>query len=167
MEGSIGLGGLVGWVAGWGGWMGWVVVALWVGGKVCGLLSGWVGLAVWVGGVAWKARREFVRTRRQDGFPTKLPESAALGVAAGRVGDVVLPLPMDVATLHAKQKGAAASTLRGRTAHWLNSDAGQEWIKERALLFGEGGLSPDSEATSSDGDEPTEAVKKGKKARLV
>ena len=81
--------------------------------------------------------------------------------------EVVLPLAMDVANLHAKQRGKAASVLRSRAVDWLNSEAGQEWITERALLFGEGGLSPDSEATSSDGDEPTEAVKKGKKARLV
>ena len=63
--------------------------------------------------------------------------------------------------------GEAASTLRSRAAHWLSSEAGQEWIKERALLFGEGGLSPDVESISSDGDAQAEAVREGKKPWLL
>ena len=122
---------------------------------------------LWLGGVAWKARRDFARTRRDDGLPTQLPQAAARGVDAGRIGDVILPLPMDVATLHGRQRGEAASTLRSRAAHWLSSEAGQEWIKERALLFGEGGLSPDVESISSDGDAQAEAVREGKKPRLL
>ena len=112
----------------------------------------------------WKARYDFCRTRQEDGLPTQLPPSAARGVAAGRAGDLILPLPMDVATLHSRQRGEAASTLRKRAADWLSSEAGQEWKKERALLFGEGGLSPDAQSIPSDSEG---GVTPGKKPRLL
>ena len=96
-------------------------------------------------GVGWEARREFVRKRKEDGSPTNLPQVAARGVDAGRLGERVLPLPVDAKTLHARQRGAAGSVVKEKAASWLSSVAGQEWKQDRASLFqheGEGGVPP-------------------------
>ena len=86
-------------------------------------------------GAGWRARRNFVRKRRRDGAPVTLPDVLIKGVGHGMVADRVLPLPMDVLTLHAKQRGSAASSLKEKTT-WLESDAGLEWLRERKLFSG-------------------------------
>ena len=89
-------------------------------------------------GAGWAARREFLRKRRRDGAPVNLPDILVKGVGHGMVANKVLPLPMDVRTLHAKQRGAATSLLKEKTKLWLESDVGLEWQRERKMLFSAG-----------------------------
>ncbi len=90
-------------------------------------------------GAGWEARRDFVRKRIRDGLPSDLPSVAR--AACPREGFLARALQQNVLALHAQQRSAADSVLREKTVSWLTSEAGQEWQKERQLLFS-GGLPP-------------------------
>ena len=75
--------------------------------------------------------------------------------ARGRVRRFAL----DVQDLHKMQRGAAQSGLRASRKRWLESEAGQSWETERALL-----LRADDEEEEAAADSDGDAVKRAKKA---
>lgn len=109
-------------------------------GRFAGQAAADVPALVALGGMAlegagYDARREFVGKRRKVGTPVELPGAAAHGLQRGQIGDVVVPLKVDVPTLHAGQRGATRSVLKEKTKAWLESEAGLEWQKERQKFF--------------------------------
>ena len=82
------------------------------------------------------ARREFLRARHRQSAVPDLPDVMAEAMvecrdAQGRVK----PLALDVAHLHAQQKGATNSVLRSKAQAWLSSDPGKRWQEEKAQLL--------------------------------
>jgi len=76
-----------------------------------------------------------LRKRESAGSPKDLPESVQVALQRASHGEKVIPLPPDVLTLRAEQRGAAGSVTKARARQWLESDAGREWQKERATIF--------------------------------
>jgi hypothetical protein len=76
-----------------------------------------------------------LRKRESAGSPKDLPESVQVALQRASHGEKVIPLPPDVLTLRAEQRGAAGSVTKARARQWLESDAGREWLKERAKIF--------------------------------
>ena len=113
-------------------------------------------------GIGWEERREFVRKRRRAGMPDTLPTAAQIGQNRGRVGNLIAPLPLDVKHLHAEQRSAAGSVLRERATAWLLSQAGQEWQRERQILFHDAAGGLIFEAACPQGGQQGEASPKNK-----
>ena len=81
------------------------------------------------------ARREFLRARHRQSALPDLPKEMAEAVVECRDGQGrVKPLALDVAHLHAQQRGVTGSVLRSKKQAWLRSDAGQRREKERAQV---------------------------------
>jgi len=76
-----------------------------------------------------------LRQRESAGSPKDLPEAVQVALQRASHGETVIPLPTDVLTLRAEQRGAAGSVTKARARQWLESDAGREWLKERAKIF--------------------------------
>ena len=96
----------------------------------------------------YSARREFVQKRRRLGSPHTLPDAAAHGLQRSQIGNLVVPLGVNVRALHAGQRGATKSVLKEKTTAWLESDAGLEWQKERQKLFAPNGPEDDHAETT-------------------
>ncbi len=99
----------------------------------------------------WEGRRAYFRKRRKIGIPVDLPGAAVRGLESGRVGNLIIPLPVDVQTLHSRQRGATGSVLKEKTRSWLESEAGQEWQRERLMLFSAGEATGAKDATGARG----------------
>eukprot|EP00959_Pyramimonas_sp_CCMP1952_P005416 114146-Pyramimonas_sp.AAC.1 len=69
-------------------------------------------------------RRAFLRGRRGLGTPTELPSTVARHVRRNCVNGTMAPLPVDVRTLRASQRGVASATLRAQTKAFWESEAG-------------------------------------------
>ena len=77
---------------------------------------------------AWLARR----SRANDDLPAEMQRAVRQSVSTdGRMS----ALQLDVQHLHARQRGATSSVMRERVCHWLRSEAGQVWSKERAKML--------------------------------
>ena len=70
-------------------------------------------------------RQAFLRKRRAKGRPLDLPNVLETSVTNALDKDgAVKPLPVDIRTLHAQQKGFAESSLKQLMQTWLQSDQG-------------------------------------------
>ena len=132
------------------------------------------GLVAELRGQGAGARRSGLRERARGGAPSDLPASLAKVVHRASHGGYVTPLPLDVLTLHAEQRGATRSVTRARARSWLESDAGRDWMQERSKIFQADDPEPlpeDTEAACphSKANAPAKgslgSAKKGKKAR--
>ena len=78
----------------------------------------------------------YLKERARSARPKALPKFVSEAVQNAMVGgDVILPLPPTLDTLHASQRGVAASTMRTQISSWLDSEEGRQWMKEREELF--------------------------------
>ena len=74
--------------------------------------------------------------RRQASRPLAVPAIVAKAATSTSTRDgLIQPLPPDVKSLHSYMGGATGSVMKSKAKHWVQSEAGASWQKERLKLF--------------------------------
>ena len=82
-------------------------------------------------------RKAYLRKRAVEAKPVTLPAAVrdAVQGSLSRKDGIVQPLAPTTSVLHARERNAADSVVRTKLTAWLNRERGQQWQREKEIIF--------------------------------